>query len=153
MISKKAKYALNALLFIARTGGERRVRIGEICEGQHIPRKFLEAIMLDLKNAGILGSKRGPGGGYFLIKPPSEVNMAQVLRLMDGPIALMPCVTYAYYQRCEECVDEATCALRRAFRAVRNQTVAIFKLHDLQTLIDMERNPYRDAENAELGYD
>ncbi|MDW8273192.1 MAG: Rrf2 family transcriptional regulator [Chitinophagales bacterium] len=102
MISKKSKYAIKALLYLARNKEQKRTLIEEIATKENIPKKFLEAILLELKNAGILGSKKGRGGGYYLIKTVSQINMADILRLYDGPIALVPCAAYKYYQPCEE---------------------------------------------------
>lgn len=138
MISKKSKYGLNALVHLARKWGEGPVLISKIAEEENIPQKFLETILLDLKNAGILGSKKGKGGGYYLLKDPDEVNMANVLRLFDGAIALLPCVTYRYYEKCEECKDEETCPIREAFKKVRDESVRIFKNHTLKTLVERE---------------
>lgn len=140
MISKKTKYAINALVFLARRQEEGPVLISEIAEAEHIPQKFLEAILLDLKKAGILGSKKGRGGGYYLLKSPKEVNMTQVMRLFDGAIAFLPCVTYRYYERCEECKDEETCGIRDVFLEVRNKTVALLKKATLEEIMKREQN-------------
>ncbi|ELR73377.1 transcriptional regulator, BadM/Rrf2 family protein [Fulvivirga imtechensis AK7] len=139
MISKKSKYALNALVHLARQYGEGPILISTIAEEENIPQKFLETILLDLKNSGILGSKKGKGGGYYLRKKPEEVNIAQVLRLFDGAIALLPCVTFRFYERCEECKDEDTCSIREAFLKVRNESVRIFKNETLKTLVEREK--------------
>lgn len=138
MISKKAKYAINALVHLARKTNEGPVLISEISKAEHIPQKFLEAILLDLKRSGILGSKKGKGGGYYLLKNPGEVNLADVMRLLDGPIALLPCVTHLYYERCEECKDEATCGIRDVFSEVRQQTVELLKHATLDEIIRRE---------------
>src|SRR5690606_27937978 len=106
MISRKTKYALNALVYLTRMKDQGPILISQIAESENIPQKFLEAILLDLKRAGILGSKKGKGGGYYLLKSPEQVNVADVMRLLDGPIALLPCVSYKYYEKCEECKDE-----------------------------------------------
>jgi Rrf2 family protein len=139
MISKKSKYAINALVHLGRKYGEGPTLISTIAEEENIPQKFLEAILLELKNDGILGSKKGKGGGYYLRKDPETVNLAQVLRLFDGAIALLPCVTFKFYERCEECKDEETCAIREAFLKVRNETVKIFKGQTLKGLVDKEK--------------
>jgi len=139
VLSKKAKYAINALLHLARLKSEHPVPIHQISESEHIPQKFLEAILLDLRKSGVLGSKKGPGGGYYLIRDPYEVNLADVMRLFDGPIALLPCVTYKYYERCEECKNEVRCAIREAFMELRNETVEFLKKNSLGSLIDRER--------------
>ena len=99
MLSKKTKYAINALVYLAKVETKTPVLISEIAESEHIPQKFLEAILLDLKNAGILNSKKGKGGGYYLIKPPELVNIADIMRLFDGAIAYLPCVSFKYYER------------------------------------------------------
>jgi Rrf2 family protein len=138
MISKKSKYALNALLHLAREFGEGPVLISTISKEENIPQKFLEAILLDLKNAGILGSKKGKGGGYFLRKKPEEVNMAHILRIFDGAIGLQPCVTFMFYEKCEECKNEETCSLREAFQEVRDESVRLFKNHNLKNLLKRE---------------
>lgn len=138
MISKKTKYALNALLYLGKHYNQGPVLIGQIAEEKNIPQKFLEAILLDLKNAGILNSKKGRGGGYYLIKSPEEVNIADVMRLFDGAIALLPCVTHRYYERCEECTDEATCGIRDVFQELRNETVNILKRSTLSQIMMRE---------------
>ena len=101
MLSKKTKYAINALVYLAKMETKTPVLISEIAESEHIPQKFLEAILLDLKNAGILNSKKGKGGGYYLIKPPELVNIADIMRLFDGAIAYLPCVSFIYYEKCD----------------------------------------------------
>ena len=106
MLSKKTKYAINALVYLAKKPVKEPVLISEIAEQEHIPKKFLETILLDMKNAGILNSKKGKGGGYYLIKHPSEVNLADIIRYFDGAIGLLPCVTHKYYEKCDECQDE-----------------------------------------------
>lgn len=137
MLSKKCKYAVHALVHMARTPKEKFL-IKEISEACCIPRKFLEAILLDLKHAGILGSKQGKGGGYVLRREPSEVNLAEVVRLFDGAIAAVPCATFKFYERCTECVDEETCAVRHAFLQVRNATVEMLKASTLEDLVKKE---------------
>lgn len=138
MISKKAKYAIHALVKLAREKDKGPILISEISKEGNIPKKFLEAILLDLKRAGILNSKKGKGGGYYLIKDPEEVNMADVLRLFDGALALLPCVTYKYYERCEECTDELTCGIRRIMQQVRDETVRILKDATLASVLASE---------------
>ena len=139
MISKKTKYAINALVYLAKKRDEGPILISDIAESEHIPQKFLEAILLDLKKAGILASKKGKGGGYYLSKNPSSVHVAEVMRLFDGPIALLPCVTYMYYERCEECKDEETCGIRDVFLEVRNKTVDLLKGATLDEIIHREK--------------
>lgn len=138
MMSRKAKYAINAMVHLARKHGEGPVIISEIAEAESIPQKFLEAILLDLKHAGFLNSKKGKGGGYYLHKSPDQINMADIMRLMDGPIALLPCVSYKHYERCEECTDEKTCGIRKVFFEVRNATVEMLKSASLDKVIEKE---------------
>lgn len=128
MLSRKTKYAINALVYLAREGKDGEpVQISRIAESENIPRKFLEAILLELRHAGMLNSRKGKTGGYYLQKDTKEINIADVMRLFDGPIALLPCVAYKYYERCEECVDEETCGIRSVFSDVRAQTVKMLK--------------------------
>lgn len=129
-----------ALVHLAKHGNDGPVLISSIAEAEHIPQKFLEAILLDLKRDGVLASKKGKGGGYYLIKDPADVNMADVMRLFDGAIALLPCVTYKYYERCEECKDEETCGIRETFLHVRNETVERLKAATLAHIIQTEEN-------------
>lgn len=138
MLSKKAKYGINALVYLAKKYEQGPLLIGDIAKHENIPKKFLEAILLDLKNAGILGSKKGRGGGYYLIKSPDDVNMADVVRLFDGAIAFLPCVTHRYYERCEECKNEHTCGIRSLFKEVRDQTVNLLKNNSLADIIARE---------------
>lgn len=139
MLSKKTKYAINALVYLAKESGKGPILISQVAENENIPQKFLESILLDLKNAGILSSKKGKGGGYYLHKKPNEVNIAEVMRLFDGPIALLPCVTYKYYERCEECKDEETCGIRDVFLEVRNKTVELLKKATLSSIMRREK--------------
>src|SRR5688500_15239609 len=103
MLSKKSQYAFNALTYLAEKYNSGPVLISEIAKEKQIPLKFLENILLELKKAGMLGSKKGKGGGYFLAKDPSEINVANVIRLVNGPIAMLPCVSLYFYQRCKNC--------------------------------------------------
>lgn len=137
MISKKCKYAIHALVYMGKEPQEKFL-IKDVSDACRIPKKFLEAILLDLKRAGILGSKQGKGGGYFMRRAPSEVNLAEVVRLFDGAIAAVPCATYKFYESCAECEDEETCTVRDAFLQVRNQTVEMLKANTLEDMIRKE---------------
>jgi Rrf2 family protein len=137
MLSKKCKYAIHALVHMAKEP-EEKFLIKDISEACNIPKKFLEAILLDLKRAGILGSKQGKGGGYFLRMNPGDVNLADVVRQFDGAIAAVPCATFKFYESCDECEDEETCTVRHAFLAVRNQTVEMLKSETLDVLVKRE---------------
>ena len=139
MLSKKTKYAINALVYLAREHSKDPVQISKIAENEHIPRKFLEAILLDLRNAGILSSRKGKMGGYYLLKSPDEINIADVVRLFEGAIALLPCVAHKYYERCSECENEAWCGIRDVFAHVRNETVDMLKGATLSSIIKKEQ--------------
>lgn len=138
MLSKKTKYAINALVYLAKKPYKEPVLISEIAENENIPKKFLESILLDMRNAGFLNSKKGKGGGYYLIKKPSEVNLAEIIRYFDGAIGLLPCVTHKYYEKCDECEDEITCGIRHAFLQIRNETVELLKKDTLEKIIKNE---------------
>jgi Rrf2 family protein len=138
MLSKKAKYAIKALVHLARLYQKGPVLISDVSEKEHIPKKFLEAILLELRNNGLLQSRKGKGGGYYLIKSPDEISLATIVRLFDGPLALLPCVSLNYYERCEECVDEVTCGLRQIAAEVRDETVRILKTNTIQDIITKE---------------
>jgi Rrf2 family protein len=134
MLSKKAKYALQACLALAGEKPGTPVLIADLAERDGIPKKFLEVILLDLRNAGILASRKGKGGGYHLAKPAKEVAVGQVIRLIDGPVAPVPCVSKMAYQRCSECKDEAGCGIRMVMKDVRD---AIADIYDNTTLADI----------------
>ena len=138
MLSKKAKYALKALITLARNANHQSMGIGEIAEMDNIPRKFLEAILLDLKNHGILFSKRGKSGGYALLKTPGEISIGQVIRIIDGPLAQVACASKRFYQPCQECKDPATCAIRLVMVKVRDATAEILDNTSLRDVIDSE---------------
>lgn len=122
-MSKKCKYAFKALIHLARHFPESHCQTGEIARIQNIPRKFLELILLDLKKAGIVNSKQGAGGGYYLVKSPETILLGEVYRLFDGAIALLPCVSLKFYEKCRDCPDEASCGLNRVFLQLRDQTL------------------------------
>lgn len=145
MLSKKTKYAINALVYLAKKPAKEPVLISEIAQRENIPKKFLETILLDLRNAGILNSKKGKGGGYYLIKDPADVNLAEIVRYFDGAIGLLPCVTHKYYEKCAECEDEVTCGIRHAFLAIRNETVELLKKDTLEMIIKNEQKLKKDA--------
>jgi len=136
MISKKCKYAIKALLYLAANENEDRdIFSTEIAEKERIPKKFLETILRELRNFQILQSKRGKTGGYRLIKKPDSINLAELIRLMDGPIALLPCVSLNYYASCEEC-DEQNCQIKGVFEQVRDRTLEVLTA----TTIDQMKN-------------
>jgi Rrf2 family protein len=130
-LSRKGRYALRALYALAGNEGGGPMLIADLAERENIPRKFLEAILLELKNAGVLRSKKGKGGGYELAKNPTEIVLGEVIRIIDGPLAPIPCVSERAYARCEECTDEATCGTRLVMKQVRD---AIAQILDNTTL-------------------
>lgn len=136
MLSKKAKYALKALLFLTKNADKGLVLISDIAEKERIPRKFLEAILVDLKTQGLLQSTRGKNGGYALVKDPSQISVGNVIRMIDGPLAPIPCVSHLYYRKCDECVDEVTCEIRIVMKKVRDATASIL---DTTFLTDLEK--------------
>jgi Rrf2 family protein len=139
MLSKKCKYAIHALIYLAERYEQGPVHIQEISEKQKIPKKFLEAILLELRNAKILHSKKGKGGGYYLHKKPEEVNMIDIIRHMDGAIAMLSCVSLNYYERCDECQNETTCGIRDAFIQVRDQTLKVLEKSTLAHIIKRQK--------------
>lgn len=138
MLSKKTQYAIYALVRLAREYEKDAVGIASIAEQEKIPRKFLENILLELKSTGFVSSKKGKGGGYYLIKSPSEINLADVIRYFDGAIALLPCASYKYYEACRHCKDENICGVRNIIKEVRDETVKILKNRTLEDVIKIE---------------
>jgi Rrf2 family protein len=139
MLSKKAQYAFKALMYMAQKKDNQPVLIAEISKKRRIPLKFLENILLELKKHGILESKKGKGGGYFFKMPPSEISMARIMRLIDGPIALLPCVSLYFYERCKNC-DEHHCGLHDTMILVRDATLRIL---EKKTVADLAKMPGR----------
>jgi Rrf2 family protein len=133
LLSQKCKYALQALLVLARDPGETLLLVSDIAERENLPKKFLEAILLELNRNGLVRSRRGRGGGYALAKDPKAITFGQVVRIMDGPLAPLSCVSVNYYRRCDDCKDEKTCAIRKVMRRVRD---AIAGELDTTTLAD-----------------
>ncbi len=136
MLSKKTKYALKALGYLAGKFGEGPVLISEISRRRKIPIKFLETILLELKQAKILDSKKGKGGGYYLIQSPKKTNLATAIRVVGGPIALLPCVSLNFYEKCKDC-NETICGLNKTMAQTRDATLKILEKKTLVELIDM----------------
>jgi len=133
MLSKKAQYAFRALTMLVDKFNEGPVLISEIAEQKNIPLKFLEFILLELRKAGILESKKGKGGGYYLRDHPSKTTVANVIRIVDGPIAMLPCVSLYFYKHCENC-DEHNCGLHDIMEGVRDAALGILENRTLQDL-------------------
>ena len=140
MLSQKAKYALHALLYLAdRPAGEPTL-IADIAESQQMPRKFLELILLELKRHGLVRSMRGKHGGYTLAKPADSISFGQVVRYIDGPLALVPCASRTAYRRCDDCLSEDECAIRDTMRRARD---AMARILDNSNLADAIRRPHQ----------
>jgi Rrf2 family protein len=131
MLSQKARYALRAMLHLAAKPEQAPLQIADIADGADVPRKFLEQILLELKRRGLVHSVRGRNGGYQLGREPKDIDFAEIIRIIDGPLALSPCASRTAYRRCEDCTDEATCAIRKALIDVRNATAKILEQHSL----------------------
>ena len=138
MLSKKTKYAIKALVALGKNVEKPPMQISKIAEEEHIPKKFLEQILLDLRNAGFLYSKKGAGGGYSLNKKPEEILLVQVMRVTDGPIAMVPCASLNFYHKCDECVDEKTWGIRSAFIDVRDATLKVLSETSIADVIGRE---------------
>jgi Rrf2 family protein len=134
MLSKKTQYAFKALTFMAERKKDGPVLIAEIAKKKKIPLKFLENILLELKKAGLLESKKGKGGGYFFKVEPKDIPLAMVMRLIEGPIALLPCVSLNFYEKCKDC-DEKKCGLNRVMIEVRHNTLAILENKTVSDLV------------------
>ena len=126
MLNKKTQYAFQALMYLAENQDKGPVLIAEIAAAKKIPLKFLENILLELRKAGILESKKGKGGGYFLNLPPSKIRLADIIRKIDGPIAMLPCASLYFYERCSNC-DEKNCGLHDTMIEVRDSTLKILE--------------------------
>ena len=134
MLSKKTKYGIKALAYIARKKDRKPVQASEISESENISQKFLESILLELRKSGFLGSKKGKGGGYYLIKEPGEIRMTAVIRVLEGPIAMVPCVSLNYYEKCDDCPDENTCSVHKLMIQVRDASLDVLGENTLEDI-------------------
>ncbi|PZU10843.1 Rrf2 family transcriptional regulator [Sphingomonas sp.] len=139
MLSQHSRYALKALLYLASCDATAPMPIVTIATAANVPRKFLEAIFVDLKRNGFVVSTRGPRGGYMLTRPPSEISFGEVIRSIEGPLALIGCASQNFYRPCRDCPDEAACALRRVMLDAREQLASVL---DNRTLADAARDPH-----------
>ena len=135
MLSKKSQYALKALSYLVEKQNEGPILISEIAEKKKIPLKFLENILLELKKAKILDSKKGKGGGYFFSKNPQDISLARIIRLVNGPIALLPCVSLNFYEKCTNCTEDH-CSIHDVLIEVRDATLAILEKKSLIEIKD-----------------
>lgn len=133
MISKKTKYGLKALAYLARRKSNEPVQISTIAQEENISQKFLESILLSLRKAGFLGSKKGKGGGYYLLMEPQKIHLAAIFRILEGPIAMVPCVSLNFYEKCDDCPSEKKCSIHRLMIQIRDSTL---KILENQTLAD-----------------
>ncbi len=139
MLPKKTKYAIKALMALARTYEQKHPqRIADIAENENIPKKFLEAILLDLRKFGLVNSKMGAHGGYYLSKHPDEIYLSNIIRFTGGPIALVPCVSLNFYEKCDECPNEHICGLRDVMQEVRDASLQILSKTSLSDLVKRE---------------
>lgn len=134
MLSKKTQYALKAVSYLAGKYQEGAVQIVEIAANKKIPLKFLESILLELKKAGILDSKKGKGGGYFFDKDPATISVAKVVRTIDGPISMVPCVSLYFYERCEDC-DQQNCHINTVFAEARDATLKVLENRSIKDIM------------------
>ncbi|MDO9594039.1 MAG: Rrf2 family transcriptional regulator [Lutibacter sp.] len=135
MLSKRVKYAIKTLLFLYENGDEKPISAKIISENEKIPYKFLENILRELRQNKILKSVRGAEGGYKFLKDPNEITVAEIIRIVDGPIALIPCVSFYFYEKCEDCTDEVSCKIRKLFVQLRNEMLPILN----KSITDLEK--------------
>jgi Rrf2 family protein len=147
-ISRKTKYGLRALYALTRRYQQGPVLIPTLAREEKIPLKFLEAILLQLKRAGLLESKKGKRGGYRLVQPPAKITLGYVIRTMEGPLAPLPCASETAFRPCEECEDISQCGTRLVMRQVRDATAGIL---DRTTLADVVREIDRARAQKDAG--
>lgn len=135
MLSKKTKYGIKALTYLAKQESKIPIPIAVIAKNKNISLKFLESILLTLRKNGLLASKKGKGGGYYLLKEPEEILMTTIYRILEGPISMVSCVSLNFYEKCDDCPDEDTCSVHRLMIQVRDNTLQIFRNTTLADLI------------------
>lgn len=135
MLSKKTKYGLKALTYLASIKSGQPVQIAEIARRENISQKFLESILLSLRKTGFLGSKKGKGGGYYLIKDPKDIPMTDVIRVLEGPIAMVPCVSLNFYEKCDDCPDESECSVHKLMLMVRDSALEVYRNNSLADIL------------------
>jgi Rrf2 family protein len=152
MITKKTKYALMVLAALAKKDRDEPQLIADLSVEAHVPKKFLELILLELKAGGIVQSKKGPGGGYYLAAAPEEVNVADVLRLTGGAIAPVGCLSRTRYERCEECPDEKTCGVRLVLRDAHEASLRVLEKTRLADMLKQMSDARQTLESAPMYY-
>ena len=153
-LSKRTQYSLRALYALAREYGKGPTLISDLAEEESIPKKFLEQILLSLKGLGLVTSKKGKGGGYMLMHPPDQITIATVIRMIDGPLAPLPCASETRFRKCDECVDIETCGTRIVMKEVRDSIAEILERTTLASVcrkVDSARQKQRPP--GSLGYD
>ena len=148
MLSARGKYGLKAMIHLAELQGAGGIQGAAIAEAQQIPKKFLDTILLELKNSGLVHSKKGKGGGYSLARPAARISVGQIMRILDGPLAAIPCASASAYRPCLDCEDEAACQVRRLMAQVRDATAEILDGTTLASLISNS-----SAQRIILNYD
>jgi Rrf2 family protein len=135
MLSKKTKYGLKALAYLGSQKEKNPIQISEIAEHENISQKFLESILLSLRKTGFLGSKKGKGGGYYLLRPPEEISMIDVMRVLEGPIAMVPCVSLNFYETCDDCPNERNCSVHKLMLQIRDSALEVYRNNSLRDII------------------
>jgi Rrf2 family protein len=151
MISQRSRYALKALLHLARLPSGKVAKARDIAEQENIPEPFLEQIMVDLRRAGFVDSRRGKAGGHLLARPASLVTLAMVLRSIEGPVAPLTCLSRTAYRRCEDCQDEKSCALRRLFKETHDAMLHVLEQRTLADIIENSRGGVEIAPEIFMG--
>lgn len=140
MLTKRTKYGLKAMVYLANNQNNGPVKTHEIAEKEGLSLKFLETIMVSLRNSGIVGSKRGKNGGYHLIKSPEEILMVDLIRILEGPIALVPCVSLNFYQKCDDCIDEQACSINKLMKELRDSSLSVLRKNSLADVARQQLN-------------
>lgn len=135
MLSKKTKYGLKAMVYLANHQIEKPIQIAEIAREEGISLKFLESILLTLRKNGVLGSRKGKGGGYYLIEEPGKIPMTTLIRILEGPIAMIPCVSLNFYEPCEDCPDESSCSVHKLMLKVRDSALDVYRNTTLEDIL------------------
>ena len=144
MLTNKGKYGLKAMVYLAGCAPGEPALVTDIAAKNNIPKKFLDSIVGELRNAGVVHSKKGRGGGYILAKSASEIMVGQIIRALDGPLAPIPCASRIFYRRCEDCITEAKCTVRLMMMEVRN---AIAEVLDNRSLAEMRELSEAEADS------
>ena len=150
-LSKRTQYSLRALYALSRGYGQGPMLISQLSEDEQIPKKFLEQILLSLKAFGLVASKKGKGGGYMLVQPPEQITLALVIRMIEGPIAPLPCASETRFRKCDECVDIETCGTRMVMKEVRDSMAQILEHTTLASIcrrVDLARQKQRQSAGA-----